>query len=62
MYLTNPMQTVAPMSTLGRWSTIPSTMNIQAVDDWLRVRRELLDMETAFTKLAIKVTEGEESE
>lgn len=39
-----------------------SGMNLQAVEDWLRVRRDLLDMESAFTKLAIKVTEGAETE
>lgn len=39
-----------------------SGMNFQAVEDWLRVRRELLDMEFAFTTLAIKVTEGAETE
>ena len=39
-----------------------SGMNAQAVQDWLRVRRELLDMEAAFTRLAIKVTEGSETE
>jgi hypothetical protein len=37
-------------------------MNIQAVEDWLQVRRELLDMEMAFTTLAIKVANGDETE
>lgn len=37
-------------------------MNKQAVEDWLRVRRELLDMEAAFTTLAIQVAHGEASE
>lgn len=37
-------------------------MNHQAFEDWLRVRRDLLEMESAFTKLAIKVTEGAETE
>lgn len=37
-------------------------MNAQAVQDWLQIRRELLDMETAFTNLAIRVAQGQESE
>jgi hypothetical protein len=37
-------------------------MNSEAIQDWLRIRRELLQMETAFTKLAIKVADGRESE
>lgn len=37
-------------------------MNAQAVQDWLRIRRQLLDMETAFTHLAIRVAEGKETE
>jgi hypothetical protein len=37
-------------------------MNNQAVQDWLKVRRDLLDQEAMFTDLAIKVANGEESE
>lgn len=37
-------------------------MNQQAVEDWLRVRRTLLDMEAAFTRLAIQVIDGRASE
>lgn len=37
-------------------------MNRQAVEHWLRIRRNLLDMESAFTRLAIKVAEGQETE
>lgn len=37
-------------------------MNHEAVQDWLRVRRELLDKEAAFTRLAIKVANAEASE
>ena len=37
-------------------------MNNEAVQDWLRTRRQLLDMEAAFTTLAIKVANGEEPE
>lgn len=37
-------------------------MNRQAVDDWLRIRRELLEKEAAFTSLAIKVSGGEAPE
>jgi hypothetical protein len=39
-----------------------SGMNAQAVEDWLRVRRDLLDKEAAFTSLAIKVAQGQEPE
>jgi hypothetical protein len=38
------------------------SMNNDAVQDWLRVRRQLLDKESDFTTLAIKVANGEESE
>lgn len=37
-------------------------MNAQAVQDWLRIRRQLLDMEAGFTDLAIRVAEGKEIE
>lgn len=37
-------------------------MNKEAVEDWLRVRRTLLDLESAFTTLAIQVANGEASE
>ncbi|HET8745937.1 MAG TPA: hypothetical protein VFM98_10040 [Ramlibacter sp.] len=37
-------------------------MNNEAVQDWLRVRRQLLEKESAFTTLAIKVASGEASE
>ena len=37
-------------------------MNKDVVEDWLRVRRQLLEMEAAFTALAIKVANGGESE
>jgi hypothetical protein len=37
-------------------------MNNDAVQDWLRIRRNLLDMEATFTSLAIKVANAEESE
>lgn len=37
-------------------------MNSTAVEDWLRIRRALLEMETEFTSLAIRVAVGEESE
>lgn len=37
-------------------------MNNEAVEDWLRIRRGLLEMEAAFTTLAIKVANSEESE
>jgi hypothetical protein len=37
-------------------------MNVTAVRDWLQIRRTLLEMETEFTTLAIKVAGGEESE
>lgn len=37
-------------------------MNLQAVEDWLRIRRELLAMEAAFTTLALRVAEGLDSE
>lgn len=37
-------------------------MNAQAVQDWLQIRRQLLDMETAFTQIAIRVMEGNETE
>jgi hypothetical protein len=37
-------------------------MNSQAVQDWLQIRRHLLEMEAAFTTLALKVAGGEESE
>jgi hypothetical protein len=37
-------------------------MNNEAVQDWLRIRRELLQMETEFTDFAIKVAKGEELE
>ena len=36
-------------------------MNNESVQDWLRVRRSLLDMEAAFTSLAIEVAEGKGS-
>jgi hypothetical protein len=36
-------------------------MNNDAVQAWLRVRRQLLDMEAAFTALAIRVACGEDS-
>jgi hypothetical protein len=37
-------------------------MDEDPVQDWLRVRRELLNMEGAFTALAIKVAKGAEAE
>ena len=37
-------------------------MNNEAVQDWLKVRRLLLDMETEFTSLAIAVAGGSGSE
>jgi site-specific recombinase len=37
-------------------------MNIDAVEDWLRIRRDLLETEAAFTTLAIKVANRQESE
>ena len=37
-------------------------MNNEAVQDWLKVRRLLLDMETEFTSLAIAVASGSGSE
>lgn len=37
-------------------------MNAQAVQDWLQIRRQLLDMEAGFTDLAIRVAEGKEAE
>jgi hypothetical protein len=37
-------------------------MNSEAVQDWLRIRRELLAREAEFTSLAIRVANGEESE
>jgi hypothetical protein len=37
-------------------------MNIEAVEDWLRIRRDLLETEAAFTTLAIKVANRQESE
>lgn len=37
-------------------------MNKEAVEQWLRVRRGLLQMEAEFTDLAIKVANGEGSE
>jgi hypothetical protein len=37
-------------------------MNHEAVQDWLKVRRHLLEMETSFTDLAIRVAAGEETE
>jgi hypothetical protein len=37
-------------------------MNSEAVEDWLRTRRELIKMEVAFTQLALRVAGGEESE
>lgn len=37
-------------------------MNSEAVHDWLRVRRELLARESAFTDLAIRVAAGQETE
>lgn len=37
-------------------------MNKDAVEDWLRVRRDLLAKEAAFTDLAIRVAAGEGSE
>jgi hypothetical protein len=37
-------------------------MNAEAVQDWLKVRRNLLQMEAAFTDLAIKVANGEFAE
>ena len=36
-------------------------MNNAAVQEWLRVRRELLASEAAFTDFAIKVANGEAS-
>lgn len=38
------------------------TMSAHAVEDWLRIRRELLEMESNFTQMAIRVTEGLESQ
>ncbi|MBC5785446.1 hypothetical protein H8N03_21035 [Ramlibacter sp. USB13] len=37
-------------------------MNSQAVQDWLQIRRELLQMESEFTTFAIQVANGQESE
>lgn len=37
-------------------------MNNEAVQDWLKVRRLLLDMEAEFTSLAIAVASGSGSE
>jgi hypothetical protein len=37
-------------------------MNNEAVQEWLRIRRDLLDREAEFTSLAIKVANGAESE
>lgn len=37
-------------------------MNKDAVEDWLRVRRDLLAKEAAFTDLAIRVAAGDGSE
>lgn len=34
-------------------------MNNEAVQDWLRIRRELLDREAEFTDLAINVANGQ---
>lgn len=34
-------------------------MNNEAVQDWLRVRRLLLEMEASFTSLAVRVAGGE---
>lgn len=39
-----------------------AAMNAKAVQDWLQIRRQLLDMEAAFTRLAIRVADGKESE
>jgi hypothetical protein len=36
-------------------------VNPQKVQDWLRIRRELLEMEAAFTDLAIRVATGLEA-
>ncbi|MGJ0223584.1 hypothetical protein ACQUZK_09305 [Streptococcus pyogenes] len=37
-------------------------MNHQAVQDWLQIRRQLLQMEADFTSLALKVASGDETE
>lgn len=37
-------------------------MNNEAVQEWLRVRRNLLEMEASFTSLAISVASGEAAE
>jgi hypothetical protein len=37
-------------------------VNYQKVQDWLRVRRELLDKEADFTDLAMRVATGLENE
>lgn len=37
-------------------------MNNEAVQDWLRVRRELLEQENSFTSLALQAISGEVSE
>jgi len=37
-------------------------MNNEAVQDWLRIRRKLLDMEASFTSLAISVASGQAEE
>jgi hypothetical protein len=34
-------------------------VNHNKVQDWLRIRRELLEMEAAFTDLAIRVASGQ---
>jgi hypothetical protein len=37
-------------------------VNQQKVQDWLRIRRELLEMEAAFTDLAVRVATGQGDE
>jgi hypothetical protein len=37
-------------------------VNPQQVQDWLRIRRELLDLEAAFTDLAVRVATGQGDE
>jgi hypothetical protein len=51
----------ASPSNLIRRPTIPA-VNHQKVQDWLRIRRVLLDMEAAFTDLAVRVATGQGDE
>lgn len=45
-----------------RCSKLHARMNNQAVQDWLSIRRTLLQKEAAFTELAMRTIHGEVSE